>query len=181
MIVWVNGAFGSGKTTLVGELRRRMPQALVFDPEQIGYVLRDIVEPPTGNFQDLPLWRRQVISFARGLVEAYDRPVLAPMTLVEPAYAQEIHGALRARLVPVHHFYLRVSPEVLTRRINLRSHHSSAERDRAVKEWCVAQIPRCLATEPLLPPDTVFLDGERPLRELADEVLSHLGVVGCIT
>ena len=31
MIVWVNGAFGSGKTTLVEELRRRRPAALVYD------------------------------------------------------------------------------------------------------------------------------------------------------
>ncbi|MFI9587033.1 hypothetical protein ACIHCQ_35635 [Streptomyces sp. NPDC052236] len=33
MIVWVNGAFGSGKTTLVEELHRRWPAALVYDPE----------------------------------------------------------------------------------------------------------------------------------------------------
>ena len=58
--MWVNGAFGSGKTTLVEELRGRWPEALVFDPEVIGYVLREIVEVPTGDFQDLRLWRRQV-------------------------------------------------------------------------------------------------------------------------
>lgn len=51
MIVWVNGAFGSGKTTLTSELHRRWPEALVFDPEQIGYLLREIVKVPTGNFQ----------------------------------------------------------------------------------------------------------------------------------
>lgn len=38
MIVWVNGAFGSGKTTLVDELRERWPEALVYDPEMVGYV-----------------------------------------------------------------------------------------------------------------------------------------------
>lgn len=31
VIVWVNGAFGSGKSTLVDELRPRWPEALVYD------------------------------------------------------------------------------------------------------------------------------------------------------
>lgn len=57
MIIWVNAPFGSGKTTLVDELHRRRPDALVYDPEQIGFVLRTIVDVPTGNFQDLRVWR----------------------------------------------------------------------------------------------------------------------------
>jgi hypothetical protein len=36
MIVWIDGAFDSGKTTLVAELHRQWPEALVFDAEQIG-------------------------------------------------------------------------------------------------------------------------------------------------
>ena len=40
MIVWINGAFASGKTTLVKELRSRRPNAVVFDPEHIGHMLR---------------------------------------------------------------------------------------------------------------------------------------------
>ena len=55
LIVWVNGAFGSGKSTLVDELRPQGPEALVHDPEMVGYVLREIVEVPTGDFQDLRL------------------------------------------------------------------------------------------------------------------------------
>lgn len=38
MIVWINGAFGAGKTTLVAELHSRWPDALVYDPEQVGGV-----------------------------------------------------------------------------------------------------------------------------------------------
>jgi hypothetical protein len=49
MIVWIDGAFGSGKTTLVAELHRQGPEALVFDAEQISYILREIVEVPTGT------------------------------------------------------------------------------------------------------------------------------------
>ncbi|MFI6058205.1 AAA family ATPase [Streptomyces sp. NPDC051286] len=176
MIVWVNGAFGSGKTTLVAELHRRWPEALVYDPEQIGYVLRDIVEVPKGNFQHLPLWRRQVASMAIGLVEEYGRPVLAPMTVVDPQYADEIFGALEAAGVRVHHFFLEVPAHVLEQRIDVRVvAPDDPVRDEAARRWCRAQIAQCVAAVDTLRAGTVLLDGERPTRELADEVLTHVG------
>jgi hypothetical protein len=39
LIIWLNGAFGSGKTTLTRELHRRLPDAVIFDPEYVGYGL----------------------------------------------------------------------------------------------------------------------------------------------
>ncbi|MEV0494381.1 AAA family ATPase [Streptomyces atratus] len=176
MIVWVNGAFGSGKTTLVAELHRRWPEALVYDPEQIGYVLRDIVEVPKGNFQHLPLWRRQVASMAIGLVEEYGRPVLAPMTVVDPQYADEIFGALETAGVTVHHFFLEVSADVLEQRLDARVvAPDDPVRDEAARRWGKAQIAQCVAAVDTLRAGTVLLDGERPTCELADEVMAHAG------
>ena len=176
MIVWVNAAFGGGKTTLVSELHRRRPDALVYDPEQIGYVLREIVPVPNGNFQNLRLWRRQVVSMATGLLEEYGQPVLAPMTLVNPQYVAEIFGALADAGVTVHHFFLKVTREELVRRIDARVIvPDDPEREAAVRQWCKDQIDECLAAADTLPADTVFLDGERPTPDLADEVLARIG------
>ncbi|MET7905287.1 AAA family ATPase [Streptomyces sp. NPDC005336] len=176
MIVWLNGAFGSGKTTLAADLSRRWPEALVYDPERIGYVLRDIVAVPTGNFQDLPLWRRQAAAMAIGLAEEYGRPVLAPMTVVDPGYLGEIFGALMGAGVTVHHFFLKVSPEVLERRLDARVvAPGDPERDEAARRWGKEQIAPCTAAVDRMPGDTVFLDGERPSRELAEEVPARLG------
>ncbi|KNE84255.1 MULTISPECIES: AAA family ATPase [Streptomyces] len=176
MLVWVNGAFGSGKSTLVDELRRRWPEALVYDPEMVGYVLREIVEVPTGDFQDLRLWRRQVGDLAVGLVEEYRRPVLVPMTLVNPQYAGEIFGVLEVAGVTVHHFFLQVSREILEKRIDGRSFTPhDPEQDERVRRWCKDRIGPCTAAVDVLPDNTVFLDGELPPRELAGQVLTHIG------
>lgn len=174
MIVWVNGAFGSGKTTLVEELRARWPEAVVFDPEVVGYVLREIVEVPTGDFQDLRLWRRQVAEFAVGLVEEYRRPVLVPMTLVNPVYVDEVFGAIGAADVTLHHFFLKVPEDVLVARIDGRSFTpDQPEQDERVRRWCKERIAACAAAVDTLPADTVLLDGEYDPGELADVVLRH--------
>lgn len=39
MMIGIDGAFSAGKTTLADELRRRLPDAPAFDPEEIGYLL----------------------------------------------------------------------------------------------------------------------------------------------
>ncbi|MEO3978103.1 AAA family ATPase [Streptomyces sp. CAU 1734] len=179
MIVWVNGAFGSGKSTLVDELLLRWPEALVYDPEMVGYVLREIVEVPTGDFQDLRLWRRQVADLAVGLIEEYRRPVLIPMTVVNPGYAGEIFGALKDAGIDVHHFFLKVSREVLEKRIDGRSFTpDSPDQDEKVRHWCKEKITQCLAAADTLPRDTVLLDGELSPRELAGQVLARVRASG---
>jgi predicted ABC-type ATPase len=175
VIVWIDGAFGSGKTTLVAELHRRQPDALVFDAEHIGFVLREIVDVPTGNFQDLPLWRKQVAAMAIGLVEEYGRPLLVPMTLVEAGYAEEIFTAVRRRGIALQHVYLDVPGDELARRIGARVHApGDPERETSIRAWGIAQIDRCAAARALLPRDTLVLDGCLPVAELAAEVLDAL-------
>ena len=39
MILWINGAFGSGKTTIAQALANSYEKAHVYDPEKVGYFL----------------------------------------------------------------------------------------------------------------------------------------------
>lgn len=41
MIIWINGAFGSGKTQTAYELHRRLDGSYVYDPENAGYFIRE--------------------------------------------------------------------------------------------------------------------------------------------
>ncbi|MFI0723203.1 AAA family ATPase [Streptomyces sp. NPDC021224] len=177
MLIWVDGAFGSGKTTLVAALRGHLPDALVFDPEQVGALLTGIVDCPTGNFQDIPLWRRQVTGLAVGLHEEYGRTLLVPMTLTASAYTDEIFGGLRDAGVPYRHFRLQVPVEVLLERIDER--HRGADGDpariEAGRRWCREQTARYAAAPPGLPAGAVVLDGLRLPAELAGQVLAVVG------
>ena len=45
MIVFINGPFGVGKTTVAERLVGRLPGSLLFDAELVGSFLRRIVAP----------------------------------------------------------------------------------------------------------------------------------------
>jgi len=74
MILWINGAFGAGKTTTAGLVTKRLEDAKVFDPEYVGYMLMPFIKSPTGDFQDLPLWRHLVIQTMTGLAQQHPTP-----------------------------------------------------------------------------------------------------------
>jgi len=58
-VVWLNGAFGIGKSTVAELLAERLGDAIVFDPELIGAGLRAERAEWRGldDFQDIPEWR----------------------------------------------------------------------------------------------------------------------------
>lgn len=139
MIVWINGAFGVGKTSLARALSAKWPAALFFDPEEIGFMLRKVVpkEFQTDDFQDIPLWRQLTVQTVIGLLKQTNRPLIVPMTLVNPVYFEEIIGELRKREVEIYHFALLGSHDTISRRIRRRWAFPQS------KKWTLAQIDRC--------------------------------------
>jgi hypothetical protein len=173
VLIWINGPFGGGKTTLARELLARWPRARLFDPELVGFMVREMVPPAgSGDFQDLPVWRDLVVQTARVLLERYRCPLVVPMTVVEPDYLGEIFGGLDACGVPVRHVFVEVGAAELRRRIEAqRVWPDDPERDGQVREWRLAQVQRGVAATAALPPGTAVLDGELPTAALADRVV----------
>lgn len=138
MIIWINGAFGSGKTQTAHELLRRSRNAILYDPENIGYWLRanepKALQKP--NFQDEPLWRRFNFEMLLSLSRRFKGVVIVPMTLVSPAYYDEIIGRLRRRGVTVRHFVIDLSEKSLRRRRRMRFEGRNS--------WAAAQSRACL-------------------------------------
>ncbi len=138
MLIWINGAFGAGKTQTAYELHRRLPDSYVYDPENAGYFIRKNVPKRIAldDFQDYPMWRDMNYAMIKHLNREYDGVVIAPMTLVHPLYFDEIVGRLREDGVPVHHFALCAGKETLLRRLKGRGEGSGS--------WAAAQIDRCV-------------------------------------
>jgi len=138
MILWINGAFGSGKSTAAYELHRRLPDSFVYDPENVGYFLRKN-EPPqmkSPDFQNEPLWRSFNLQMMKNISEHYGGTVIAPMTLNNPAYYEEIIGGLRKSGVRVDHYVLWAGREVLLKRLRGRLDGKNS--------WAAGQIDICL-------------------------------------
>jgi hypothetical protein len=170
MIVWINGAFGVGKTSVARALSRKWPAALLFDPEEVGFMLRRVVpkDSQTGDFQDLPLWRRLTVETAVGLLKQTARPLIVPMALADPKYFAEVVVELRARGVSVHHFALVASRDTIGRRLRRRWELPGSKR------WALAQLDRCVSA--LESPEFrlhVNTDG-RSVDEVLEDILAHL-------
>lgn len=139
MIVWINGAFGSGKTQTAAEIHRRTAHSFVYDPENAGYFIRKNIPPHLrhSDFQDDPLWREFNYSMLKRLDREFDGVIIAPMTIVNPQYFDEIVGRLREDGVVLRHFALCASDETLRRRLRKRGERNGS--------WAAQQIERCIA------------------------------------
>ena len=137
MLLWINGPFGVGKTQTAHALARRLPDAFICDPEQLGFGIARMTPPPLrGDFQDVPLWREGVRRVLDRNLSHFDGVLIVPMTLVNPAYFDEIVGELRRGGQDVRHVALLASRETLLRRLRSRGEGSGS--------WGAAQIDRCL-------------------------------------
>lgn len=170
MIIWLNGAFGAGKTQTAYELRRRMPGSFVFDPENAGYYIRKNVpkELSNGDFQDYPLWREFNYSFLKYLDRHYGGTLIVPMTVVDPSYFEEIVGQLRKDGVAVHHFALCATKETLRKRLRSRGERADG--------WPAQQIDRCVAGLS----NEVFREhlhtDELSIQQVAETIAQRLGI-----
>ncbi|EIM30344.1 AAA family ATPase [Microvirga lotononidis] len=177
MIIWLNGPFGAGKTTLAQRLCKRRPDLLLFDPEEIGFIVKSMVPPaPSGDYQDLPLWRGMTAAALIELRKHYRQDIVVPMTLVRPDYLNEILGDLTGRGEPILHIFLTVDEQVLRERIEHQTMSPDPTRNERIRDWRLAQVDRCVAARDIMPEGTRFLDSGRDTPEaLANTVLSWLG------
>ena len=117
-VVWLNGAFGVGKTTVAGGLRSRWPNAALFDPEGLARLLREALpasERPS-DYQDIALWRRLTVDAICGIC-AQSRLTIVPMTLTNKEYCREVVGGLQQAGVTVSHFALVARPVTIRQRL----------------------------------------------------------------
>lgn len=143
MIVMINGAFGVGKTTISNKLLKVIENSMLYDPEEVGYMLRNIIpeelkrlEAETGDFQDLQLWRELTVEVARLLISTYNVNLIVPMTIRNPEYFNYIINGFNSIDGDTYHFCLTASKETIYERLR--------ERGEEEGNWCFKQTDKCL-------------------------------------
>src|SRR6185437_4950173 len=177
VIIWLNGGFGAGKTTLAGELRRRLPDAVVYDPEDVGLMLWKWL-PPDGDFQHLPSWRELVVATALSLRRHHADTLIVPMSLTRDAYRAEILGGLADAGEQVLHVFLEAEAAVLRERLDARVDGipDNFETNQSAREWAL-RIDAAVVAAARQPGGTLMLRSDRLTpAELADEVLAAAGL-----
>lgn len=138
MIIWINGPFGIGKTTVASMLALRIENSFVFDPEEVGFMIRQLTPPmqQLSDFQDYPLWRELVVKTMLHASLDAQTTIIVPMTLVNKQYRNEIFSSLHEHGKTIKHIALVASKEVILQRLKSRGDDEQS--------WPALQIDRCL-------------------------------------
>jgi hypothetical protein len=165
VILFLNGAFGIGKTTVARLVVRRVPRALLFDPEPIGIALQRaarLVGRDVADFQHLRLWRRLTIAGLR-LVRLVRPTIVVPMAFSELRYLDEIRSAARTFDANVAHLCLIAPVETVYDRLRRRGD------DPVRSPWEFRRAAECCAAHPR-PEFATHLDALKTPEELADQI-----------
>lgn len=139
LIIWINGAFGSGKTSVAVEICEKLRNAFIYDPEQLGYFLWDNFPEELRrktNFQHLPIWREFNYKILKHIHSNYNSIIVVPMTIYDKQYYDEIIGCLVKDKIDVRHFILSASKKTIINRLR--------QRGDSENSWAEQHIDKCL-------------------------------------
>lgn len=168
MIIWINGAFGAGKTTVATELVKQIQPSFLYDPENIGDIFRSNlpISMQKSDFQYYPEWRQWNVYLLKKIYQEYDGDIIVPMTIYKTESISEILGKLREENIPVCHIQLDVSKEIIISRLQ--------ERPKALIEWGESNVDEILEAFNAFPQDDKIMNDERPIQEVLSDIIKKI-------
>lgn len=143
MIIMINGSFGVGKTTIAQKLVTSIPNSMLYDPEEVGFMLRNLipehVKNPcerTDDFQDLTLWKSLTVDVARSIQKTYKRHLIVPMTIYQRPYLQYIRNGFKQFDQHIFHFCLVAETDIVYERLR--------KRGEIEGNWAFQQVRKCV-------------------------------------
>ena len=168
MIIWLNGPFGVGKTTLANLLHQEIPNSILYDPELLGDFFQENLPKAVcpEDFQDYLIWRQTTVQIIRDLATKTGKVIIVPMTVFKKEYYQEIIEQGLIEDMYVQHNILVAEKETILDRLGKRTQENN--------NWALKHLDNCLqAFEDQIPGQKIDTDG-LTVDEIAEIVLKDL-------
>ncbi len=170
MVIWLSGAYGVGKSTVAKKLGKIIPNALVFDAEEVGNAVREnYPDCPYGYiFEDYPLWAEFCYRLIEDIHDKFHMNILVDMTLVRESSRQQIIDKLRADGIEVHYFVLTACRQAIHDRILARGEDEDC--------WCMENLDMAMAASAAIPGSIQINTDGIPADGVAKNILEHCQV-----
>lgn len=168
MIIWINGAFGSGKTTVSNMLSKKIENSKIYDPELIGEVISKLHPDKLqlSDYQDYSEWREWNRNLLSKLSSSFEGTIIVPMTVYKKDYYDEITLSLIKKGISVKHFLLEVSKEEILNRLR--------NRDDGTFEWGKSNVDEILESYNKFDFTAIIPNTQGNPKKTIDDILTEL-------
>ncbi|WLD94663.1 AAA family ATPase [Alkalihalobacillus sp. AL-G] len=173
MIIMINGAFGVGKTSVANELVNAIGNSMLYDPEEVGYMLRNIVTEDvmlpgerTGDFQDIELWKILTVNVAQLLKKRYGKNLIVPMTIYDKERFQYIYKGFKQLDKQTFHFCLNAEEETIYERLEKRGEKEG--------NWCFQQTKKCVEAFKSKCFQELIKTDKLSVKEVSSQIVDHV-------
>lgn len=171
MIVWLNGTFGVGKTTVGTLLSARDSRLRMFDPEWVGYmVANNLTDHEVSDFQQLAPWRALTPLVADELIQFTGQHLVAAQSVLTQSYWHEISAGIRALGHDILHVLLDADRSAIKKRA------TEDQVEISAKDWRLKHLPGFERSRPWMTDaaDVVIDTSSLTASDVADRVCLRL-------
>ncbi|WP_414046319.1 tunicamycin resistance protein [Macrococcus equi] len=164
-IIWINGAFGVGKTTIAERLNNVLVDSLIFDPELTGSLLNKIYPEvlKQNDFQDYLEWRSINNIMLKKLIISTNKTIIVPMTIIDNKYYSEIINEISKDKIK--QFLLIANDMTIINRLDKRMEN---------EQWPYEQVNKCVTMFQNLEFGTKINTEDKSIDEVLNEIIINL-------
>ena len=171
MILWINGAFGSGKSSVAEAINKKISRSFVYDPEQVGYFLWNVFPDEMkrkGDFQHIAIWREFNYKILKHINDNYNGVIIVPMTIYIKQYYDEIIGKLIADGVSINHYILSATKQTIVNRL--------LQRGDSENDWAAQHIDACINAYETDISEVKIITDDKSIDEICSEIINRFEI-----